>query len=571
MLRSAAHTVLSTPELILLVSDHLTPYDLAQCNLVCKDWLHQFEPILWTNFCLKEHQDGWLSDASSKAALTRNLPRIKTIECSDADATLLEILTHGSTSEFSAHCANLKRLAFWGIDCEHFDRNLHCLATLLDLNHRLTHLELPFESLECYGEPSTIAASISKLENLEELHIMSTDPCEDNRAMLSLLQACLPLPKLTDLFLELDLIWSDGAQDLLELKTIIKEASIARFSRNASAPKIKTLRFPSSSSGYSNPLPLLLLESNLLDLQACEIPWFDEDTDPMEITEVVRKHCPNLKRVACHALSDDDDDGKAVCAFIRGCSGLQIFNSFYFCDENDDVEPRGIVSTLVSQHSDTLEVFKIEMCHRVYSRDLQDILSRCKRLRRFWVTNTRNTNDYIGIESTDIWRGDWVCMDLRELRFTLNRFPLTTEAVLELEEQVREAMDDNDKESPTQRLLASASKRVYTQIGRLEKLEVLTLDITEGLDTNAVEGDYASDLTLSKGWLGELAGLKNLKVLDLQADLWSKMGQAEVEFISENWPSLTVISLHGCLQLNAQSPWLWLLMRRPNLRLTLGS
>ncbi|CAO3566661.1 unnamed protein product [Mortierella alpina] len=112
-----------------------------------------------------------------------------------------------------------------------------------------------------------------------------------------------------------------------------------------------------------------------------------------------------------------------------------------------------------------------------------------------------------------------------------------------------------------------AAKCVYTQIGRLEKLEVLALDIDRSDYTGARERDYAWDLTLSKGWLRELAGLKNLKSLSLQADFWSKMGQAEVEFIAEHWPLLREISLkRRASSWPTQAHWLWLLDRRPHLR-----
>ncbi|CAO3566662.1 unnamed protein product [Mortierella alpina] len=119
---------------------------------------------------------------------------------------------------------------------------------------------------------------------------------------------------------------------------------------------------------------------------------------------------------------------------------------------------------------------------------------------------------------------------------------------------------------------AAASKYLYYQIGRLVKLEVLALGIDNGDFTNANKGDYAWDLTLTRGWLGQLAGLRNLKVLRLQGDLWSGMGQAEVEFIHEHWPLLREITLQGyILQLDLQSPWLWLLNKRPYLRLVVNS
>ncbi|KAG0244615.1 hypothetical protein BG011_002890, partial [Mortierella polycephala] len=53
--------------------------------------------------------------------------------------------------------------------------------------------------------------------------------------------------------------------------------------------------------------------------------------------------------------------------------------------------------------------------------------------------------------------------------------------------------------------------------------------------------EYAWDLTLSKGGLRNLSGLKKLRRLSLGAYFYSKMGQADVEFIDAEWPQLKVV------------------------------
>ncbi|KAK3805033.1 MAG: hypothetical protein J3Q66DRAFT_423572 [Benniella sp.] len=75
------------------------------------------------------------------------------------------------------------------------------------------------------------------------------------------------------------------------------------------------------------------------------------------------------------------------------------------------------------------------------------------------------------------------------------------------------------------------SKEVYAQIGRLDKLEELGLGYI-------LAGSAMMDLTLEEGWLAELAGLKKLRHFHLLTDLWTSMGQAEVEFMVSNWPKL---------------------------------
>jgi len=199
----------------------------------------------------------------------------------------------------------------------------------------------------------------------------------------------------------------------------------------------------------------------------------------------------------------------------------------------------------------------------------------------------------MAIEFADIGKDEWVCLDLRQLGLILNRFtppertlggiiwaePASAEEDLysifsydgdsEEEEEVWHVQELVPVVDVSASLRAAAAKRVYTQIGRLEKLEVLALDIDRNGNTGAKEQDYAWDLTLSKGWLRELAGLKNLKSLILHADFWSNMGQAEVEFIDEHWSSLREISLERrASSWPTQAHWLWLRKRRPYLRLS---
>ncbi|KAF9966173.1 hypothetical protein BGZ70_003089 [Mortierella alpina] len=557
---STAHSVFATPELVLLLAEHLNPHDLAQCIGVCKDWSRQFEHILWSNVCLQKHRCDSLRttlNSPMKAALIRNLPLIRTLKILFASSSLLQLFTHGSINDPSTRCNNLTRLEIEDISSDHFDLASQHLTALLDLNHRLTTLELPFESLD----NGAALASLSKLKTLERLSVGSMNDYESEQ-VLPFLRACLPLPKLTHLHFDLDLFWTDLDKDTRDLKAIIKRAMRARFSQNPRATKITALRLPSKYNDLDNPLPLLLLESNLLDLESCEIPWFDVNANPEKIEQVARNHCSKLKHLICPSFSGYDEDGQSVDSFIRGCSGIQSFVSRHFVDHEPESEPRHILSTLAAQHSDTLEVLKLTECDQATSADQQEILSRCKRLKRFWVMHSYPDEVNIGIKSTDILQGSWDCMELTELGLTLNRFPELKE-VLAHTGAVGEEMVELEYW-----WLIMADKSVYTQIGRLAKLETLVLNIDKSEDTKALPGAYAWDLTLSRGWLRELEGLKSLKVLRLQADLWSKMGQAEVEFIHEHWPVLREIRLCGNgSQPRLQASWRWLLDKRPQLRL----
>ncbi|KAF9966172.1 hypothetical protein BGZ70_003088 [Mortierella alpina] len=570
MPKSAARVVFATPKLFLSLLPHLTPHDLAQCLRVCKGWLHLLEPILWMDFCLEEPHDETLSDtrpSPMKDALIRNLPYIRTVKCSVANVALLQVLTNGSSTDSSTPCTQLKRLEIKEFNNTLADLTSRYLATLLDLNRCLTQLELPIE----FTHAKAVSASLSKLESLQRL---TAGHCWGGEGIV-LLENCLPLPSLTQLFIDLDMRWS-YYEHRITLETVIEEASIARFSRDSNAARIKSLQLPSNRNGDGNPLPLLLLKSELLDLEFCEIPWFDREHEPDDLSEVAREHCPNLKHLTCPSFKDHEDDGNDVAAFIKGCSGLRSFDSDRFSDHDQEGDARRIIWTLAAHHSDTLEVFELTDCHQVFSHDQQAILSRCKQLKRFWVMSSTPYDSNIGITYTDILRGKWVCMELTKLSLTLNRQPLDDDTFGELEDEEGdqeeegaeegESAESESEEDCELRLISIAAKSVYTRIGRLQKLEVLALSIDISQDTAAEEKDYAWDLTLSNGWLGEMAGLKNLKTLMLHAAFWSKMGQAEVEFMHERWPLLSAIYFNGnALTVQAQPHWQWLRSQRPHL------
>ncbi|KAF9966170.1 hypothetical protein BGZ70_003086 [Mortierella alpina] len=543
MTENVAHSVFAIPELLLLVSAHLDLDDLTHCVKVCRDWKHQLEPILWTDFCLDrrlvESLDNTLAPPL-KAALVRNLPHIKTINVSVASGTLLQALAIGSTISTTTRsdpsCSNLTRLE---ID-------------------------------------DAVPTAISKLVNLQHLSVHSIDECEDTDAMTLLLQACLRLPNLTELHIDMELTWSDEP-DISGLKAVIDEASRARFSHSTGGTKVKSLRLP-SDQGDPSPLPFLLFQSNLLELESCEIPLFDPATDPVELEQMVQKSCSKLKRLTCPSLMDHEECAPAVCAFIRGCSGIEIFDSqnFYDYDTDGYIDPAYVIETLVEHHSSSLKDFGLVDCYYALSGDQQAVLSQCKQLKRFWVKDAYTEFSSVGIQFTDIWRSDWVCMELTTLGLVLNRQPTDDDAFGELEDEEGDqeeegAEEGGSRESESEedrkmRLISIAAKSVYTRIGRLQKLEVLALSIDISQDTAAEEKDYAWDLTLSKGWLGEMAGLKNLKTLMLHAAFWSKMGQAEVEFMHERWPLLSAIYFNGnASTVQAQPHWQWLRSQRPHL------
>ncbi|KAF9278822.1 hypothetical protein BGZ68_008337 [Mortierella alpina] len=561
--KSAAHTVFTTPELAFAISGYLTQHDLTQCVRVCKDWQQLNEPMLYTTFCPSLPLGPAITPPTTGGVI-RNLHHIRTVELCTPDYSVMrhyaviEDLVHGlpqnaqsgdSGVGLSALCTNIKRLKVRCGYQDNFHSALPHLTTLLNHNRFLTRLTIP---LSDSGLDTALLVAVSKLRHLQSLALYADSECQGRRTICLLLQACLPLPELSELDIDLD-ICDDGAEyeDIPDLDTIIEEATIARFSGNSIACKIKTLRLPRCPQ---IPLVRSLLESALLDLESFTVPSFSADSDTLRFEQLVREYCTSLKHLTCPYFKDHED-GRFVRAVIRGCSGLKSFTSkFFFADENDDYEPQFIISDLVGQHCDTLEEITFENCMQIFSGDLQAVLTRCKQLRRLWVQSIYPVGR-ASIEFTDMSMSDWACTELRELGLTLNRYPNGEDS-------------DLDDEDPG--LMALDGERFYRQIGKLEKLEELALDIDRSGETMSKESDYAWDLTLAKGWLSELGNLKNLQRLRLNADFWSKMGQTEVEFMHEHWPLLCEISLQGRVSdQRSQAHWQWLFDKRPRLLFTM--
>ncbi|KAG0250122.1 hypothetical protein BG011_008650 [Mortierella polycephala] len=163
---------------------------------------------------------------------------------------------------------------------------------------------------------------------------------------------------------------------------------------------------------------------------------------------------------------------------------------------------------------------------------IQDALVSCTKLRRFWVEPDFFSTVSLNVD--DVAQGDdWGCLGMKELYLKLCRGKLQPEG----------AATGNEKDTRA----FAGSQRLYEQIGRLVDLEILALDYRRGMISQQIAtiGGYAWDLTLSKGGLRNLSGLKKLRKLSLRADFYSKMSQADVEFIDAEWPQLEVVEFRN--------------------------
>ena len=267
----------------------------------CKDWSQQLRPILWTNFSPRK-------PVLETAALEANLHLIRTlrlqgyIECLDtlarglstsAAPTLIDAVTDsaGQYLASTSRCTNLRRIdiAFdsFEMDAPHGPH----LCTLLRHNQSLTQLivhVIAYEGKEVFF--TQLMERVSALHRLQHLTI-STGRME-GRMFLSMMRACLPLPRLSELYCDFALYFEDDAdQDLFpsELETILKEAVVARSTHGIPGTRIKAFQPPclrryGGGSPISWGIQSLTTASNLLAS--------DREADSIVADTVTRPHSP---------------------------------------------------------------------------------------------------------------------------------------------------------------------------------------------------------------------------------------------------------------------------------------
>ncbi|KAF9280502.1 hypothetical protein BGZ68_007196 [Mortierella alpina] len=422
---------------------------------------------------------------------------------------------------------------------------------------------------------------------------------------MGMLHVCLPLPRLTELFchffLEAGKLSPSGdteddyedshyhsiANPIPELKDILDTTIATRTSFKGSIDsKIKALRFPEPEDDETDLIRLVLpiLRSELVDVEVLEVPRL-LDNRPEEFYEnIVRDYCPSLKHLI---LPPYDDDSQMANNFIRAATGLKTVRGVRLSDEIG-WSSRQMIRTLVQYQSKTLEDVELMLCRMIRSCDQQALFVFCKQLKRFWMSPDGMSEGQHGTEFRDIITGAWSCLGMRELSLTLNR-SIDVKATLEAmrqdslnkgtgdgELEVDEPYRAGDKEQE-RKATAWAAKQAFAQIGRLTALESLALGTDEGphgSDAWVLESKW--DLTLSKGYLSELAGLKKLRHFHMRTDHWSMMGQAEVEFMDAEWPWLDYVTFDIYSMNNAQflkevklPHWQWLQQKRPALPLRL--
>ncbi|KAK3823071.1 MAG: hypothetical protein J3Q66DRAFT_424641 [Benniella sp.] len=377
---------------------------------------------------------------------------------------------------------------------------------------------------------------------------------------LDFLRVCLNHPQLANLHCNFGIV---GQRDRFSVKDLHQfDAFLFSMDDDKKAKEatgmpalgstIKSLILPKTHDGYPPNFICALLRSYLPNLERLHVPKIHVNSYASlkdSLKEVIAQGCPKLQHLRC---SRYECDRTIVNGIVEGCQqwGLK---SFYY-EDLDDQYDRSILRTLSLHHWKTLEDVELTNCHGVESDSLVKIFS-CRNLKR--VKIQQSDTGSVAMKLQDVRFG---CRDLKELQLTL----LMPYFDLDSDEEVDPSDYFERCLARFEDCLQDWAEDAYTQIGSLSKLETLSLDYND----RQMLLDFDYDLTLKRGWLRQLAGLKELKHFHMAADFWSRMSQAEVEFMDEHWPKLEriVFSCEDLEDIVERPQWQWLQKRRPLLR-----
>ncbi|KAF9208728.1 hypothetical protein BGZ49_007802 [Haplosporangium sp. Z 27] len=386
---------------------------------------------------------------------------------------------------------------------------------------------------------------------------------------LPLLHVCLLHPQLRELDLAFEILSSKQPDPVQEewkgrqYTSILEDLNNLSDSTGPFRSNITSLTLPTFYFGY----PLSFLEPLLIDhvvnIERLTLPMieindgeFDKDNFNHDVEiEYYSRFCPKLQHLAC-IFGERNYNQRVIMAFIDRCGlGLKscrigFMNDRYYFD---------ILQHLLYSYSDILEEIDIYDCEMACSHSLQRVFSSCDKLRRFRLSLA--PDGHVNMRIPELVAEEWVCLEMRELHLELSR-----DSVLNVELSQDSVFYDTSEAQARQII-----ENLYIQIGRLVKLEELYLNYSDR-DNGSDLQDHKDDLTLERGFLGQLKGLSMIWHFHMAMDLWSNMGRAEVEFIHANWTHLERISFGipsymGKDTIENKPHWRWLKKQRPTLSL----
>jgi len=412
----------------------------------------------------------------------------------------------------------------------------------------------------------------SKLPNLEQLAFLGVDQVALGRTA-SLFEVSFQHPKLTALKCWFSAIftspWEDSISMLLQSIGIPSDHGGVSHETmdHTNPPRIKDLRLPLFPVGF--PVhrflkPLLIYHG--LGLERLGIP-FNFNADNHSYSQFFAQYCPKLRhtsfnfqdqyKLCLHRALDD-----LLSFSVRGGT-TRIFHLWMLM----------VADHFPAFQSETLREINIMECKADGS--FMSAIIVIPSLERLWVSLPGPGSDVPLAQVLPT--GDWKCLDLKELCYCYDSegdgmerylFHMRIGRLIHLEVlgigrcEKRDSQGQLVQQRSFGRPVDSPPLMLAMQMMCSEKFRHLMVGHPAPLSTSQEPVG-----TLPRGWLSELANLKKLRHFFLMTDLWSKMTQADVQFMDGNWPQLERITFGfrkaQLADIVCQPHWQWLKEKRP--------
>ncbi|KAK3823047.1 MAG: hypothetical protein J3Q66DRAFT_330740 [Benniella sp.] len=559
MQESAPHLVFAIPELVTLIAQYLSRRDISAWMMTCKALSRELEPCLWSHMSIP-----WTEQ--EPIHLYRYLHHFRSLKAFlniPLDSIIVDFPSPTISNMSDAHVAPpsnvglpcLNKLSVYGYESNKLAPNL-----IWFLYHSPNLTEFDFHGVTMLDPPSMQVLFISLAKLLPRLKRLSIKFTYIKRkTAFELLDMCFDHSQLIHLQCDFSCggykadpkDFNDYTSRLDALLKSLQDADKAK--AEAGLPtglSLKSLMLPNIWDGYPKDFLVPFLRSHVPNLERFRMPGIHEFTgepDIQVLAEAISVGCPRLRHLShCWQYGGGANHEYALIAAIHGCAktgGLKSYSQYGYCERGYH-KTGPVISVLLMYHADTLEEIKFRNCRHLYSQSIQTIATTCKNLRTLIMHQSDGWP--VTLRLQDVSR-EWVCRDLTVLHLMLDR---------DVTVRWRQKIVD---------VVHQAAQGFFAQIGRLTKLEELSLDCKTGNDPSYL---FCKDLTLEDGWLAELSGLKKLWHLEMLSDYWSPMSQEEVEFMDTNWPNLEKISFgldffkveEGGLE---KDHWKWLKNKRP--------
>ncbi|KAK3840327.1 MAG: hypothetical protein JOS17DRAFT_785359 [Linnemannia elongata] len=508
---ASAFKIIRSEYLFNKITSHLNHTDLPHCSLVNRYWNSLFGPLVWHTLTFRE-------DLHSEEPFHKNHRAI----LNQKGLFIRQLYSHDCRSLVffngpQSRCRYLEELEFTA--CLTHESTTQAAQLIRD-NLQLERLTIhgDFTLTQNSETPQNLFSALLRHPALTHLQLCNIDTTIDYLFVRALL-VHLPLT-----LQSLVVSW----KSITNLDP--DQANASDPSWPTAYPRLRYLSIDTKLMDQTHQLLLFNLLRRCPELKELSITHMDEwitsyhsSLSSHDVAVLIRNHCPKIRRLSVNHCQQS----QLLALNLTGIESFQIGNSPSLSQ----------LCTAIVAHWSSLKEICFLRGTSVQSADIQLLLTSCPLLTKFvvWPDKVRYDKNGVllqgcsGLKLTEMTRSNWVCLGLEQLGLRI--------------------LDDRSFDESTtakeQNQGTIMMRQALAQIGDLVLLQQLGLEWTPVIKTDPksiqVPKDFIQmDFSLLCG-LNLLSELKQLRKLQVSVSGLA-MGQAEMEWIIDNWPKLNYIS-----------------------------